>query len=87
MSILSIVLYIELYVFVSAVLILKTGARIDNPCFLFWLMYTVFLGLGPIVCALYRYTPSHWCNPYVFVLLPLIFFVGGVYVARKPTPL
>lgn len=79
MSILSIVLYIELYVFVSAVLILKTGARIDNPCFLFWLMYTVFLGLGPVVCALYRYTPSHWCNPYVFVLLPLIFFVGGVY--------
>lgn len=83
MSIVSILLYIELYVLISAVLLSKTRIKIDNPCFLFWLLYTVFLGIGPIVCSLYRYTPSRWCNPYLFILFPLALFVAGVYFSCR----
>lgn len=74
-------LYVELYIIVAFVLLMKSRLRLSSPAFIFMAFYTLQMGLGPIFEIVSGRGLPSLVSPFIDVLWPLAVYVLGYCIA------
>ena len=73
METIEIIFYIELYLLCAVPICFATGCNLRNPAMIFLASYSLLFVPGPLILSNY-YNYHYRVDPYLFVLLPLLFF-------------